>query len=57
LGHSKKQLNKKKIAQFFQAELLKLLADKAKRIERVCLVDRPVDYPFLPDGFFSFMVS
>jgi len=40
-----------------ETELLKLLADKAKRIERVCLVDRPVDYPFIPDSFFSYMAN
>ncbi|KAI6191403.1 hypothetical protein M3Y97_00224500 [Aphelenchoides bicaudatus] len=38
-------------------ELLNLLGEKAKRIERVCLVDKPVDYPFLPDSFFSFMAN
>ena len=26
-----------------------------QRVERVCLVDKPVDYPFLPDTLFSYM--
>ena len=26
-----------------------------QRVERVCLVDKPVDYPFLPDALFSYM--
>uniref|UniRef100_A0AC34GVN6 Uncharacterized protein n=1 Tax=Panagrolaimus sp. ES5 TaxID=591445 RepID=A0AC34GVN6_9BILA len=27
------------------------------RIERVCLVDKPVDYSFLPDSFFRFLAN
>lgn len=27
------------------------------RVERVCLVDKPLDYPFLPDRFFSYMAD
>ena len=28
-----------------------------QRVERVCLVDKPVDYPFLPDSLFSYMAK
>lgn len=41
----------------FQKELLQLLEKTRNRIERVCLVDRPIDYPFLPDSLFSFMAN
>ncbi|KAI6173913.1 hypothetical protein M3Y98_01133400 [Aphelenchoides besseyi] len=40
-----------------EGELLKLLSERAKRVERVCLVDRPVDYSFLPDSLFSYMAN
>lgn len=38
-------------------DLLKLLEHNKSRVERICLVDRPLDYPFLPDSLFSFMAN
>uniref|UniRef100_A0A915DBX4 Uncharacterized protein n=1 Tax=Ditylenchus dipsaci TaxID=166011 RepID=A0A915DBX4_9BILA len=40
-----------------ERELTQLLDRCRNRVERVCLVDRPVDYPFLPDSFFSYMAN
>lgn len=34
-----------------------LLKKFEHRVERVCIVDKPVDYPFLPDSFFSYMAK
>uniref|UniRef100_A0A7E5A142 Leucine-rich repeat-containing protein 51 n=1 Tax=Panagrellus redivivus TaxID=6233 RepID=A0A7E5A142_PANRE len=38
-------------------ELLQLMARFDTRVERVCLVDKPVDYSFLPDSFFRFLAT
>lgn len=35
--------------------LMAILEKFEQRVERVCLVDKPVDYPFLPDSLFSYM--
>uniref|UniRef100_A0A1I8EPN6 Uncharacterized protein n=1 Tax=Wuchereria bancrofti TaxID=6293 RepID=A0A1I8EPN6_WUCBA len=35
--------------------LLALLRKLEHRVRRVCIVDTPVDYAFLPDSFFSYM--
>ncbi|VDO58498.1 unnamed protein product [Onchocerca flexuosa] len=35
--------------------LLALLGKLEHRVRRVCIVDTPVDYAFLPDSFFSYM--
>jgi hypothetical protein len=40
-----------------EEELLELMARFNTRIERVCLVDKPVDYSFLPDSFFRFLAN
>ncbi|KAI1724350.1 hypothetical protein Ddc_05581 [Ditylenchus destructor] len=40
-----------------ERELIQLLDRCRTRVERVCLVDRPVDYPFLPDSLFSYFAS
>ena len=32
-----------------------LCGSLAKRIQRICLVDSPADYPFITDGFFNFI--
>uniref|UniRef100_A0AC34QLU8 Uncharacterized protein n=1 Tax=Panagrolaimus sp. JU765 TaxID=591449 RepID=A0AC34QLU8_9BILA len=40
-----------------EPELLELLGRFQTRVERVCLVDKPVDYSFLPDSFFGFLAS
>jgi len=40
-----------------EAELLELLGRFQTRVERVCLVDKPVDYSFLPDSFFGFLAK
>jgi len=37
--------------------LMALLKKFEHRIERVCLVDNPVDYAFLPDSLFSYMAT
>lgn len=37
--------------------MLELMSRFHTRIERVCLVDKPVDYSFLPDGFFRFLAT
>ncbi|VDP03175.1 unnamed protein product [Heligmosomoides polygyrus] len=34
-----------------------ILGKFEQRVERMCLVDRPVDYPFLPDSMFSYMAK
>lgn len=26
-------------------------------VERICIVDKPVDYPFLPDSLFSYIAK
>ena len=36
---------------------MKILEKFESRVERVCLVDKPVDYPFLPDSLFSYMAN
>ncbi|CAD6194261.1 unnamed protein product [Caenorhabditis auriculariae] len=38
-----------------EAPLMAILEKFEQRVERVCLVDKPVDYPFLPDTLFSYM--
>lgn len=38
-----------------QGSLLALLGKLEHRVRRVCIVDTPVDYAFLPDSFFSYM--
>ncbi|MFH4974727.1 hypothetical protein AB6A40_001436 [Gnathostoma spinigerum] len=38
-----------------EGPLLALLRKFEHRVERVCIVDSPVDYAFLPDSFFSYM--
>uniref|UniRef100_A0A914RWK4 Uncharacterized protein n=1 Tax=Parascaris equorum TaxID=6256 RepID=A0A914RWK4_PAREQ len=40
-----------------QGPLLALLRKFEHRVERVCIVDKPVDYAFLPDSFFSYMAK
>ena len=40
-----------------ERDLLKLLEQWKSRVERVCLVDRPLDYSFLPDSFFGFLAN
>uniref|UniRef100_A0AC35TTK8 Disease resistance protein n=1 Tax=Rhabditophanes sp. KR3021 TaxID=114890 RepID=A0AC35TTK8_9BILA len=40
-----------------EIELLKLFDRYQSRIERICLVDRPLDYPFLPDSLFTYMAT
>ncbi|CAD5234473.1 unnamed protein product [Bursaphelenchus xylophilus] len=40
-----------------EPKLRQILENSAPRVERVCLVDRPVDYPFIPDSFFTFMCT
>ncbi|VDN22651.1 unnamed protein product [Cylicostephanus goldi] len=37
--------------------LMAILSKFEQRVERMCLVDRPVDYPFLPDSIFSYMAK
>ncbi|KAK6033424.1 hypothetical protein OSTOST_00384 [Ostertagia ostertagi] len=37
--------------------LMAILGKFEQRVERMCLVDRPVDYPFLPDSIFSYMAK
>ena len=34
-----------------------LLKKFEQRVERVCMVDKPVDYPFLPDSLFRYMAA
>lgn len=38
-----------------EGPLLALLRKLEHRVRRVCIVDTPVDYAFLPDSFFSYM--
>jgi len=38
-----------------EQELVKLLDKYRTRVERVCLVDRPLDYAFLPDSLFVYV--
>ncbi|PAV85803.1 hypothetical protein WR25_14391 [Diploscapter pachys] len=40
-----------------ETALMKILEKFESRVERVCLVDKPVDYPFLPDSLFSYMAN
>uniref|UniRef100_A0A914H264 Uncharacterized protein n=1 Tax=Globodera rostochiensis TaxID=31243 RepID=A0A914H264_GLORO len=40
-----------------ERDLLRLMEQWKQRIERVCLVDRPLDYPFLPDSLFGFLAN
>ncbi|KAL3088491.1 hypothetical protein niasHS_009942 [Heterodera schachtii] len=40
-----------------ERDLLRLMEQWKHRIERVCLVDRPLDYPFLPDSLFGFLAN
>ncbi|VDK51313.1 unnamed protein product [Anisakis simplex] len=40
-----------------QGPLMTLLRKFEHRVERVCIVDKPVDYSFLPDSFFSYMAK
>ncbi|VDM46079.1 unnamed protein product [Toxocara canis] len=40
-----------------EGPLLALLRKFEHRVERVCIVDKPVDYAFLPDSFFSYMAK
>ncbi|CAD5229329.1 unnamed protein product [Bursaphelenchus okinawaensis] len=40
-----------------EPKLRSILEKSAPQVERVCLVDRPVDYPFLPDSFFTFLCT
>uniref|UniRef100_A0A0N5AU04 F-box/LRR-repeat protein n=1 Tax=Syphacia muris TaxID=451379 RepID=A0A0N5AU04_9BILA len=40
-----------------EGPLMVLLKKFEHRVERVCIVDKPVDYPFLPDSFFSYMAK
>ncbi|KJH40650.1 hypothetical protein DICVIV_13392 [Dictyocaulus viviparus] len=37
--------------------LMAILSKFEQRVERMCIVDRPVDYPFLPDSIFSYMAK
>ncbi|TKR81262.1 hypothetical protein L596_015163 [Steinernema carpocapsae] len=37
--------------------LLALFKKFEHRVQRICLVDKPVDYPFLPDSLFSYMAT
>ncbi|CAB3400356.1 unnamed protein product [Caenorhabditis bovis] len=40
-----------------EGPLMAILEKFEQRVERVCLVDKPVDYPFLPDSLFSYMAK
>ena len=40
-----------------ERDLIQLLDKSKNRIERICLVDRPVDYAFLPDSLFVYMAN
>ncbi|KAK6766796.1 hypothetical protein RB195_026212 [Necator americanus] len=40
-----------------EGPLMTILSKFEQRVERMCLVDRPVDYPFLPDSMFSYMAK
>ncbi|CAI4233122.1 unnamed protein product [Auanema sp. JU1783] len=40
-----------------EGPLMSILHKFEQRVERVCLVDKPVDYPFLPDSLFSYMAK
>ncbi|NP_001368608.1 F-box domain-containing protein [Caenorhabditis elegans] len=40
-----------------EGPLMAILEKFEQRVERVCLVDKPVDYPFLPDSLFSYMAN
>ncbi|KAL6722739.1 hypothetical protein Aduo_017833 [Ancylostoma duodenale] len=40
-----------------EGPLMTILSKFEQRVERMCLVDRPVDYPFLPDSIFSYMAK
>lgn len=40
-----------------EGPLMTLLRKFEHRVERVCIVDKPVDYSFLPDSFFSYMAK
>uniref|UniRef100_A0A0N5CI10 Disease resistance protein n=1 Tax=Strongyloides papillosus TaxID=174720 RepID=A0A0N5CI10_STREA len=40
-----------------EEELLRLFDRYQTRIERICLVDRPLDYPFIPDSLFTYMAT
>ncbi|PIO62182.1 hypothetical protein TELCIR_16272, partial [Teladorsagia circumcincta] len=40
-----------------EGPLMAILGKFEQRVERMCLVDRPVDYPFLPDSIFSYMAK
>lgn len=40
-----------------EGPLMAILGKFEQRVERMCLVDRPVDYPFLPDSMFSYMAK
>ncbi|KAJ1363573.1 hypothetical protein KIN20_023472 [Parelaphostrongylus tenuis] len=40
-----------------EGPLMAILNKFEQRVERMCIVDRPVDYPFLPDSIFSYMAK
>nr|CAD2158197.1 unnamed protein product [Meloidogyne enterolobii] len=40
-----------------EQHLIKLLDQNRSLVERVCLVDNPIDYSFLPDSLFGFLAN
>ncbi|GMT34019.1 hypothetical protein PFISCL1PPCAC_25316 [Pristionchus fissidentatus] len=40
-----------------EGPLMTILQKFEQRVERVCLVDKPIDYAFLPDSLFSYMAK
>jgi len=40
-----------------EQEIIRVLEKGKGLIERVCLVDRPLDYAFLPDSFFGYLAN
>ncbi|GMR32902.1 hypothetical protein PMAYCL1PPCAC_03097 [Pristionchus mayeri] len=40
-----------------EGPLMAILQKFEQRVERVCLVDKPIDYAFLPDHLFSYMAK
>ncbi|KAL7069848.1 hypothetical protein ACQ4LE_011212 [Meloidogyne hapla] len=40
-----------------EQHLVKLLDQNRSLVERVCLVDNPIDYSFLPDSLFGFLAN
>ncbi|CAJ0571570.1 unnamed protein product, partial [Mesorhabditis spiculigera] len=40
-----------------EGPLMALMKKFEERVERVCMVDNPVDFPFLPDSLFRYMAA